>query len=505
MRTTLSARQAGFGLLETMTGLIVFVILAIVGTKAYRGVVANQKEASQVKALTDAVTVIAERLSAQSVSALTDPGSEYMAWSAPAEIGSGEYRFRYRTVPHPSVGGGMDTTVVGLEVEIGAAGTSEGFKAARLFATLIAPHLNSRDRLGETSTAKERAAETNFYNGLQARIKAVGSAGINDNQLRLNTYSCYDKGQCCGFMEKYFMDITVHPTDGVEEKCNYRCAKSGNVSVKEWTAACGKDFCAIAPWRTKEQCCAAIAKDECKPGSICASICIDCVGEDGSTCTTNATCNDGYWNDFFDCAKGTLCNGQPLPDFVPEWGNVKSMCKTAKCAAIPAGCNEMAFSCCNSLYGRESAGLPPFAGTQVCKDLMKKDDCCNTQVGHGYYNFTCSTDGKVITATYYNKNVTMCGAPPGSDWDRYCAVNKGCPSTYTTPGSTGGCGSWAGYPTDSPWTDPDPGSTGVHFFAVSGPTETTGTTGGPTTSKETKDRKDWKRDGNVENSNGGRE
>jgi hypothetical protein len=308
-------------------------------------------------------------------------------------------------------------------------------------------------------------------------------------------------------MESYFKDQKVPHEDGISQKCHHRCAMAGNVSVKEWNAACGRDFCAIAPWRTKEQCCAAIAKGECKAGTICASICIDCVGEDGSTCkTTNANCNDGYFNDFFDCAKGTLCNGEPLPDYVPEWGNVKAMCKTAKCAAIPNGCSEMAFSCCNGFYGRDLAGLPIWAGTQVCKDLIDKGGCCNTQIGQGYYNFTCSSDGKMLTATYYNKGVTLCGPPPGSDWDKYCLVNKGCPSTFTTPGSTGGCGSWAGYPTESPWKDPDPASSGIHFFEVNGPAETTETTtGGPTTSKEDKDRKTWKRDADVKNSWGGRE
>ena len=264
-------RQRGFGLLETMTGLIVFVILAVVGTKAYRGVVANQKEASQVKALTDAVTVIAEQLSANSVATLTAAGSKYLNWSEPATIGSGEYQFRYRTVPHPSVGGGMDTTVVGLEVEVGS-GEGGGFKAGRLFATLIAPHLNSKDNLGQASTKAERDAEASFYAGHLAAVSGVSKAAVEDNQTRLNSYNCYDAGQCCGFMKKFFADPTIKPEDGLDQKCYYRCANAGNVSVKTWNGACGADFCKIAPWQTQEQCCAAIEAGQCEPGTVCANV-----------------------------------------------------------------------------------------------------------------------------------------------------------------------------------------------------------------------------------------
>src|SRR4051812_26934365 len=105
MKSYGQARQSGFGLLETMMGLVVFVLIAFIGTKAFKGVVANQKEASQVKALTDAVTVTAERLSALSVSVLTESGSKYLAWSEPAAIGSGEYQYRFRTFPNPTIQG----------------------------------------------------------------------------------------------------------------------------------------------------------------------------------------------------------------------------------------------------------------------------------------------------------------------------------------------------------------------------------------------------------------
>jgi hypothetical protein len=495
--------EAGVGLLETLTGLIVFVILAMVGTKAYRGVVANQKESAQVKALTDAVTVTAEKLSSMTVQSLTASGSKYLAWSAPAEIGSGEYQFRYRTFPNPTVSGAIDTSVVGLEVEVGilAQGALTG---VRSFATLIAPHLNSRDGLGQVSTAAERAAEADFYSGLQARIKGVASDAVPANQLKLNSFNCYDKGQCCGYMKDYFKNPGMDPKDGLDEKCHYRCAMAGNVKIKEWNGACGADFCAIAPWKSKADCCKAIAEGNCKPGTVCANVCIDCVGEDGSTCNSNVTCDDGWFNDFFDCANGTLCNGQPIPDIVPEWGNVKAMCKTPKCASIPASCGDMAYSCCNGYYQRKAAGLDDWTGAAICEKLITKEQCCQAQIGAGYYNFQCSSDGKVVQAQYFNKSINLCGAPPGSDWDKYCKVNQGCPATLT-PSWAGSCGSWTGMPND-PWIDPDPTSGGVHGFNSSMTSSDGGsTTGGATTSNGGGGRNAPDRNGSVKDSRGGRE
>ncbi|MDB5105295.1 MAG: hypothetical protein JWP91_2984 [Fibrobacteres bacterium] len=479
-------------------------ILAMVGTKAFKGVIANQKETAQVKALTDAVTVTAEGLSALTVSALTEGGSKYLSWSAPENIGSGEYRFRYRTFPTPSISGAPDTSVVGLQVEIGNAGAG-AFVPSRSFATLIAPHLNSRDKLGKVSTAPERAAEAAFYSDLQARIQNVTTSAIDINQLRLNSFSCYDKGQCCGFMESYFKDQTLNPQDGLDEKCLYRCAMAGDVKIKAWNGACGTDFCALAPWKTKESCCAAIAAGTCKPGSICANVCIDCLGEDGSTCNTNVTCDDGWWNDFFDCGNNTLCNGQPIPDIVPEWGNVKAMCKTSKCAVIPASCGSMVFSCCSGYWQRKAGGLEPWAGAEICATLTTPDQCCNSQLMAGFYEFQCSADGKVIATRYYNKNIIYCGAPPGSDWDRYCRVNQGCPATFT-PSWVGGCGAWPSGTTD-PWADPDPSSGGVHSFPSSMGTSdgSTTTTGGTTTTSGGKGRTGSDRSGTVKDSKGGRE
>src|SRR5690606_29951016 len=313
---------------------LVFVLLALVGTKAYKGVVANQKESSQIKALTDAVMLAAERLGAMSVSVLPAARAAYLQWSEPAEIGAGQYHFRYRTGRGPTISGNQDTTVVGLEVETGSM-KSGVFAPSRSFATLIAPHMSSRNALGEVSTVKEREAEAAFYSSLKHEIATVKTAAKGDNQVRLNSFNCYDKGQCCPFMERYLKDYLKStrpdPKDGLDQKCLYRCALGGGVPMEEWKAACKTDFCSIAPWKTKQQCCDAIADGTCESGSVCAQVCIDCVGEDGSTCGP-PICDDFWWNDFFDCEKGTFCDGTLLPTGTVEgWGNVKNLCETEVC------------------------------------------------------------------------------------------------------------------------------------------------------------------------------
>lgn len=445
-------RQAGFGLLETLTGLLVFVLLAIVGTKAYRGVVANQRESAQVKALTDAVTVVAEKLSAMSVAALTEPGSAYLDWSHPEPIGSGEYLFRYHTVPKPGVNGAAEASVVGLEVEIGPATRPGGFPAARQFATLIAPHLTSKDKLGQVSTREEREAEASWHASLEARIASANSKAKGDNQERLNAYSCYDEGQCCGFMKKYFGDPAMRPEDGLDEKCYYRCAMSGNVAVKTWNGACGSDFCAIAPWKTKEECCTAIQTGECKSGSVCANVCISCVGENGSTCGP-PVCQDWWFNDLFDCQNGTYCNGAALPDgSVAGWGDVKALCALNECSGVKTECQYRDNTCCNEYWGKINQGQNPDPKAMICKDISTQSECCMMdQAVWDWDKIQCDGNGKAVSAHNKVDGKWYCHLS-GSGWDQACAYAKGCPNTYTPSGSPGGnCPAWGGVPINGPY------------------------------------------------------
>jgi hypothetical protein len=494
--------QSGFGLLETLAGLVVFLILAMVGTKAFHAVVVNQKETAQVKALTDAVTVTAERLSAMSVKTLTAAGSPYLEWSAPAEIGSGEYHFRYRTFPNPSVSGVMDTSVVGLEVEVGA--LSGGvFTKGRGFATLISPHLSSKDKLGQASTALERSAEASFYAGLQARIKQVSSQSVQENQIKLNSFNCYDQGQCCGFMDKFFKNPSMRPGDGLDQKCLYRCAMAGSVPIKEWNKSCGTDFCAVAPWKSKEQCCAAISAGECLPGSICAQVCIDCIGEDGSTCGP-PICKDMYFNDLVDCAKGIMCDGSDLPsEPVPGLGDLKTICRMEECTSVTSECKNRTATCCVDYWGVLAAGGTPNPIFEVCKTISTHSECCEMSLSAmDWDNIYCGTDGKAISAHNKVDGKWYCGFT-GGGWDKACGWGKGCPSTYRPAGaSSGNCPVFGGGSMDTPWKatypDPNPPKFFPGFPPGGGGSKTT-------TNKGSSDRTPSERGGGIFGSSGGRE
>ncbi len=451
--------QSGFGLLEAITGLLVFVLLAFVGTKAFKHVVANHKEAAQVKILVDAVTETAEKLSMLSVAALSDPSAGYLNWSPTQTVGKGEYVYRYRIIPRPSISGAQDSTLVGLEVETGTLNQNV-FTVVRRFATLIAPHISSKDGLGQVSTQKERDAEASFYASLRQRIASLTQDVVPLNQVKLNSYTCYDKGQCCGFMKEFFKDPLVNPADGLKEKCLYRCALTGGVSMTDWQNSCGTDFCGLAPWKTKEDCCNAISSGNCLQGSVCASVCYDCVHEDGSGCAA-PVCDGGWWNDIFDCANGTYCDGTPLPDGdVPGWGNVKNLCKLPKCGTIHQECSQRLDVCCESYWKILAQGGTPDPRTLVCATISKRAECCdrNTQVGN--FDFVCTTSGTVEHVIYHD--TAFCPADVfKSSQNKYCAIYQGCSGAYGGSDKSGGppgCPAWPGsYPKlDDPWQNPIP-------------------------------------------------
>lgn len=450
--------QAGFGLLETLAGLVVFMILAVAGTKAFKGVIANQRETAQVKALTDAVTVTAERLSAQSVATLTAPGSAYLQWSEPEKIGSGEYWFRFRTVPNPSISGTADTAVVGLEVEVGAL-AGKIFTMGRSFATLIAPHLSSKDKLGQVSTEMERNAEASFYAGLQAGLKTVAAASKPENQVKLNSFNCYAPEQCCGFMNRFFADPAMRPDDGLDQKCLYRCALGGAVTMDSWKKACGKDFCEVAPWNSKESCCAAIQAGECAAGSVCAQVCIECIGEDGTTCGP-PKCEDFWFNDFVDCANNRMCDGSAIPSgVVPGWGNIENLCKNEACSQIKSECDWRPLTCCIDYWGVISAGGTPRPEAEICKTISRQSECCEVAVkAMDWDKIYCNTSGKVVNAHNQVDGKWYCGFG-GAGWDKACAHTKGCGNTYVPEGAGGIGGSCPTFPgMDTPWkpTYPNP-------------------------------------------------
>lgn len=446
--------ERGFGLLETLAGLIVFVILVLVGTKAYRNVVANHKAADQVKSLTDAVATIAEQLSGLSLTVLAGAGSTYLEWSDPVKVGPGPVHFRYRTVPRPSIGAVVDTTLVGLEVEAGILANG-AFVASRNFATLIPPAIG-RSGPGQTSSEKERQEEAAFFADLKLRIAALTSEVVVDNQARLNTYSCYDRGQCCGFMREYFANPAIRPDDGLKEKCLYRCALGGNVSMPEWRESCGMDFCALAPWKTKADCCTAISTGNCPVGSVCARVCVDCVGENGSGCT-EPICDGGWFNDFFNCADNTFCDGTALPaGEVPNWGIVRELCKIPACAGLTSDCGISQWVCCKDYWEPLARGETPNPKTGICAQISSQAACCEAQNRRGHWDISCTSDGRSNGARY------------GGTWycadgifregiDQWCSIYRECrqPTYYTNPPGPD-CPEWTRGMMTDPWQDPDP-------------------------------------------------
>lgn len=446
--------DGGFGLLETLAGLVVFMVLAMVGTKAYKGSVATQVQSNQVKALADAVARTSETLTSLSTQTLIGAGSPHLTWSEPAIIGKGPDHFRYRTVPRPTVGGAADTAVVGLEVESGLMDRG-AFTPSRTFATLIAP--TARTTLGQTSTQAERDAEAAFYASNQARIADAKARMVPENQVRLNSFSCYDKAQCCSFMKEYFMNPAIKPSDGLKEKCLYRCALGGDVSMNDWRNACGMDFCTVAPWKTKEACCKALDAGDCKPGTVCARVCLECVGVDEKGCH-DPRCEDSRFGDFFNCATLAFCDGAALPGTVIGWGDVRELCKIPDCADARAECGWTNSTCCTDYWDVIAQGGTPDERVQICATISTKEACCNRQNRRGRWDISCTSQGTANGGLY--GGVWYC--PDGlfkTGIDQYCKLFTGCSGMYAYNNS-GSCipsGSvpW-NFTLNDPWQDPYP-------------------------------------------------
>lgn len=496
--------ESGFGLLESLSGLLVFVILVLVGTKAYHNVVANHREANQVKALTDAVADISEKLGTMSVSSLTQAGSSYLEWSQPRPVGAGFEYFRYRVVPKPTVSGISDTTVAGLELETGKL-SGRVLVPTRSFATLISPHFSSRNSKGEVSTELERKAEADFHASLVRSISDLTGSVVLENQARLNSFNCYDPKQCCAFMGAFFADPTLRAEDGLGEKCLYRCALAGNVRMSEWRSGCGTDFCSLSSWKTSADCCASILAGTCPSGSACANACLDCVGEDGSGCLTT-DCSDYHFQQFVDCGNGSFCDGSPLPDGItPGYGDIKAKCRQPGCASSTGDCGERMPTCCDEYWNYTARGEAiedPKAA--LCAVISRKEECCKWDVKIGWWEFACNTDGTVRAAKYGGNNTWYCGDFTTPGWDGFCASNKGCPSTFQPPGApAGGCGNWNGPRLEDPWEDPYTGRLppGATMIPISGG----GGSGTPLIEAGGKSRTPSTRDGGGSGLAGGRE
>jgi hypothetical protein len=464
--------EKGFGLLEVLTAVLVFVLLVYVGSRAFRGVVANHKASSQVTHMNDVVQSTAEAMSSIGVSVLVRPGSPFLQWSKPEIIEQGPMHYRYRIVPKPTVGGAVDSLIAGLQLE---AGTYAGgvFTASRTFAALVAPHLASLNGDGQVSTEQERKIEAQFYAGLRQQIDATLKKDASLSETYVNSYSCYAKGECCSYMKRYMANQKLNPTDGLDQKCHHRCAMSGQVSMAEWKKTCGVDFCGLAPWKTKEQCCTAINSGHCLPGSFCAQVCLECVKENGSNCPL-PRCNEPVWNDYINCAAGTLCDGSPIPETdLPGWGYAKGICQLPSCQTLTNDCGQWTkIDCCEKYWGRLSIGETPAPEDQICAKISNKSQCCDVAVGRGFWGFQCGSDGRVDRLSTGGK--VYCA---NSNWDKFCRVQQGCGVAVAAPEFAGGgaCiaqpdGGWKSSPYDFPFPVPSGGFGGFGGTGGSAPT-----------------------------------
>jgi hypothetical protein len=447
-------QQAGFGLLETLAGILVFVLLAVLGSRAYKHVVQGQKAARQVKSMTDLVTNTAEDLSRLGVSVLTRSGSGYLKWSEPELVGEGPLHYRFKIVPSPEMGGQKDEKVAGLMVEAGTYDDGT-FVPTRSFAALIAPHMGSMNEKNEVSTQEEREREAQFFASLRQKIDQTQKQAVSENARYLNSFSCYDKGECCGFMKEYLANPSIVPTDGLKEKCWYRCALEGNTKVKDWNKTCRYDMCQLAKWKSKTDCCEAINSGNCLPGSLCASVCLDCVGENGSGCPL-PKCTDWVWNDLVDCETGDYCNGDAIPsDPLAGVGNVKGICQLEVCQGIKSECENRVTSCCKNYYIPDRAGYgsdPKIAA--LCKTVTSQNERCSSQLEAGFYNLHCSNSGELQMVQYNGK--WYCG---NKNWNEFCNAVKGCgyiPPPSNGPGNPALCIPFPFAWTDKPWQDPNP-------------------------------------------------
>ena len=68
--------------------------------------------------------------------------------------------------------------------------------------------------MGQASTQAERDEEAAFYARNQDRIAALSARVVAENQDKLNSFSCYNKNECCDFMREYFANPALPPPTG---------------------------------------------------------------------------------------------------------------------------------------------------------------------------------------------------------------------------------------------------------------------------------------------------
>lgn len=389
-------RQEGFGILEGLVGMIVLSLLAFLATKGFTLVVGNNQETKRMKGVQDIVILTAERLGTYTLAELRQPSMGYNAWTTPEPIQQGKYSFRYRITEGPGIPAESSLPAIdrgnilpvadpllGLEIETGV---MEGgsFSARNTYATLITP-------LRERSTVTNRPAqeaERAFYARHTAEIAATKQTASALNSGNLNSHHCQDLGDCCSVMQDFYIngrydDSANIPTDGHEEKCYYRCALNADVSMEQ-LARCGI-ACGDIRYNTEASCCEAVRNGTC--GFLCRRMCRECTGLDSLSCDgADSTCRLApYFSRNVDCARFTWCDGSPLPESHPDFGNFRQECPKPACQRTSCYESVSLGECCGRYWKVRSAniaaGLDPHHNIEGrlsanCPRQTSEQQCC---------------------------------------------------------------------------------------------------------------------------------
>ena len=271
--------QLGIGLLEVVISVIVFMLFVVLGSKSYRVVSEQHKEAKAIESLSNSIRNTSEGLSAKAIAELADPVNGFTDWSKFEKAGHGGRSFRYRVIPDPLVDGAPGTEVMGLEIEFGKM-VDGNFRLEGTHSTLIAPSLAKLALQVDPKVEEAMKASETAYKQQRYKIDKIKKVSLEKNPTYLNSLNCYELDRCCTLIRdwaaKGFQNLDL--TDGLAEKCEYRCLSSGSTSIEEINSNCGVDLCDAAGWQKASDC-----ENKFPEGSFQDVLCDQCVGGGGCT------------------------------------------------------------------------------------------------------------------------------------------------------------------------------------------------------------------------------
>lgn len=457
--------QAGFSVLEGLAGLLVLVVLAFLASKGFSLVKNNNQEGSRLKSAKEIAVVTAEALGSRPYVELQALNGGFGNWSQPLPIpaprtgnGASGFFFRYRLTPDPAVPGenafttnadlrnaiASADTLLGLRIETGRL---EGgvFTSRESYATLVSPQRTQT----ESNQGSAQARENDLYRQLMQNIRLTKSSAGQNNPNYLNPSNCYDPGECCGFLSRQFNGETVGvPTDGLDEKCYHRCY-AGNMNFSQTMDQCGI-ACSDPALDSRSECCAKFRAGECGPGTRCAMVCRRCANiQYWSVCNERRADEcllQHDWRDNIDCARGTWCDGGPLPTThewygAPNTGDILNECQKPACQTN--NCYEPGdVGICCERYWRQWVR---FNGDErrieitsrlrrYCRNSTRLEQCCDWNFAYNWDGVVCAPGGRVEAVL--DNQVWRCARTEELD---QCQQTRFCRTTVRDPRFSGTC------------------------------------------------------------------